>query len=226
MNMTSNVPPAIAQIAPDGNLSAHQKRRFILQMALRRINPGTGSSAQLMKERTTMQAWPDLRKILEGLDWLVIGGVATRAYMPERMTKDLDILVRKIDGNTVMERLNKAGYALVSQLAIAGFAMRSPAGVDVDVLLGEDPWLDEAFAASTADLAGYPVISLPFLVILKLTANRLRDMGDLSTILGWAEETDLAAVRKTVARHLPAEREDLESIIYLGQQERKSAWNS
>ena len=42
-----------------------------------------------------MNSWPDLRKILKGILWVIIGGVATRAYMPERMTKDLDILVKE-----------------------------------------------------------------------------------------------------------------------------------
>ena len=40
-----------------------------------------------------MNPWPDLRQVLTGIPWVVVGGVATRAYMPERATKDLDILV-------------------------------------------------------------------------------------------------------------------------------------
>jgi hypothetical protein len=40
-----------------------------------------------------MNPWPDLRPFLRGIDWVLIGGVATRAYMPERATRDMDILV-------------------------------------------------------------------------------------------------------------------------------------
>jgi len=103
------VPPAIARIAPDGNLTPRQKRRFMIDMLKRRVRPGTGSSAEFMRRRTAMNPWPDLRPILRGIDWAIIGGVATRAYMPERMTKDLDILVHKDDGEAVMARLKKAG---------------------------------------------------------------------------------------------------------------------
>ncbi len=52
-----------------------------------------------------MHPWPDLRPILEGIPWVIVGGVATRAYMPERVTQDLDILVRHRDGGEVRARL-------------------------------------------------------------------------------------------------------------------------
>ena len=86
------VPPAIAKIAPDGNITPRQMRHFLIQMGLRRQKPGTGSSHEFMKRRTALNPWPDLREILKGIDWVLIGGVATRAYMPERVTKDMDIL--------------------------------------------------------------------------------------------------------------------------------------
>ena len=50
-----------------------------------------------------MHPWPDLRELLGGLDWVIVGGVATRAYMPERMTNDLDILIRASDGPAVLD---------------------------------------------------------------------------------------------------------------------------
>jgi hypothetical protein len=227
MSMALNVPPAIAKIAPDGNLTPRQKRQFLIQMALRRVKPGTGSAPEFMRERTAMHTWPDLREILEGIDWVIIGGVATRAYMPERMTKDLDILVRKSDGEAVIERLKKAGYKLVSRLAVEGYLMRSPQGVDVDVLFGKYPWLDEALANPERDPAGYPVITLPYLIVLKLVANRLRDMSDLAIMLGWADEEALNKIREVVRRYLPNEKDDLESMIFLGQHEQKDSpdWN-
>ncbi len=87
------VPPAIAKIAPDGNLTPCQVRRFMIEMALKRGKPGTGSSHEFMK--TAMNPWPDLRPILKGIQWAIVGGVATRAYMPERTTKDMDIAVHE-----------------------------------------------------------------------------------------------------------------------------------
>jgi hypothetical protein len=216
------IPPAIAAIAPDGNLTPRQRRHFLIQMGLRRQKPGTGSSHEFMMRRTALNPWPDLREILKGIDWVLIGGVATRAYMPERVTKDMDILVRRDDGEEVVERLGAAGYKKVSRLAVPGYLMRSPDGVELDVLFGEYEWLEEALARHGYDPAGYPVIGLPYLIILKLAANRGRDVGDMTTMLGWvSSEDELDKVRAVVARYSPEDSGDLESLIFMGQKERE-----
>lgn len=168
-----------------------------------------------------MHPWPDLRSILKGIDWVLIGGVATRAYMPERATKDMDVLVRDADGAETIERFVKAGYKVMSELAVPGYLLQSPQGVEVDVIFGKYRWLKEALAQPDHDPADYPVISLPFLVILKMIANRGRDVGDLTTMLGWASEEDLSKVRQVVARYSPQDTEDLESLIFIGQKERE-----
>ncbi len=166
-----------------------------------------------------MEPWPDLRDILRGVPWLIIGGVATRAYMAERKTKDMDILVRYDDGEEVIRRLEKAGYKKVSQLAVPGYLMRSPEGVEVDVLFGRYPWLDKALAQPTPDAAGYPAIGLPYLMLLKLTASRAHDWADVSRILGLASDEQLNEVRAVVARYSPEDKDDLESLIFLGKRE-------
>lgn len=163
-----------------------------------------------------MISWPDLRPVLYDIPWIIAGAVATRAYMPERVTKDLDILVRRADGDEVQERLEEAGYTYVTELAIPGFLMRSPEGVEVDVILGEYPWLDEALANPHEDPAGYPVLDLPYLVLMKMVSYRLQDTADLSRMLGLASDEELDRVREVVARYAPDEMSDLESIIYLG----------
>ena len=166
-----------------------------------------------------MNPWPDLRPILEDIPWIIVSGVATRAYMPERATKDLDILVRHRDGDEVRERLEAAGYRYISRLAVPGFLIRSPQGVDMDVILGDYPWLEEALAHPRRDPAGYPVLDLPFLVLMKMVSSRGQDLGDLTRMLGLASEEDLERVRDGVARYTPDEVDDLESLIYLGQVE-------
>jgi len=139
--------------------------------------------------------------------------------MPERATKDLDILIRREDGDEVRERLEAAGYRYVSRLAVPGFLAQSPEGVEVDVVLGDYPWLEEALTRLRQDPAGYPVLALPYLVLMKMESSRGRDLGDLTTMLGLASEEELAQVREVVARYAPEEAEDLESLIYLGQVE-------
>ena len=169
-----------------------------------------------------MNPWPDLRPILQGIDWAIVGGVATRAYMPERMTKDLDILVHQLDSDAVIAKLKEAGYRIESRLAIPGVLMLSPEGVEVDVLFGDYPWLRIALSHPAKDPAGYPVIALPYLIILKMNAQRTRDMGDLGTMLGWASDTDLDEVRKAVAQYAPEDSDDLESLIFIGKREQET----
>ncbi len=214
-----SLPSAIATVAPDGRLTPARRRRIMINMCKRRIKPGTGSAPEFLQRRTAMHTWPDLRPILKGIPWVIVGGVATRAYMPERMTKALDVLVRRQDGSKVRERLEAAGYRYVSHLAVPGFLVISPEGVEVDVLLGDYAWLDEALAHPREDPAGYPVLDLPFLVLMKMASSRSRDFGDLGTMLGLASEEELERVRDVVSRYAPDEVDDLESLIYLGQVE-------
>ncbi|MDO8753282.1 MAG: hypothetical protein Q7J80_05250 [Anaerolineales bacterium] len=215
------IPPAIARIAPDGNLTSRQLRRFMIDMLKRNGKPGTGSSHEFMRRRTAMNPWPDLRPILKGIDWAIVGGVATRAYMPERMTKDLDILVHQKDGEAVIKKLERAGYRIVSQLAIPGCLMLSPDGAELDVLFGNYPWLKEALDQPGHDPAGYPVVKLPYLVMLKMEAQRAQDWTDVSRMLGWASDTDLDEVRAVFKQYMPEDLEDLESLIFIGRKEQE-----
>ena len=104
-----------------------------------------------------MNPWPDLRPILKEIPWVIIGDVATRAYMPERATKDLDILVHHQDRDEVLVRLKAVGYSVISRLAVPGFLLYSPEGVEVDVLFGDYPWLSEALTRHLLK-AGHPSI--------------------------------------------------------------------
>ena len=108
--MDLQLPPVGAAVFPDGELASAQRRRFLIEFCRRRIRPGTGSAPEFLHRRTAMNSWPDLRPILHLIPWAVVGGVATRAYMPERATKDLHILVRAVDGAAVRQQLEAAGF--------------------------------------------------------------------------------------------------------------------
>ena len=217
--------------SPDSSAVAHattrlpprERRRILLDLAKRRQRPGTGSATSFLRRRTAVHPWPDLRPILEGLRWAVIGGVATRAYMPERTTFDLDIVVHPDDAEEAWRRLERAGFVPAGPLAIPGRIWTAPDGVEVDAVEGRYDWIDEALASPAADEAGLPVIGLPYLVIMKMTSSRGVDLGDLTRMLGLASEDQLALVRRALARHAPEDQEDLETLIYLGQQEFREA---
>ncbi|MBL8088935.1 MAG: hypothetical protein JNJ43_01305 [Anaerolineales bacterium] len=218
--MATNIPPAIAKIALDGNLTPRQMRRIIIDMVLRNGKSGTGSAHEFMHRRTAMNPWPDLRPILKDVEWAIVGGVATRAYMPERMTKDLDILVHEKDGEAVIKSLEGAGYRIASKLAIPGYLMLSPDGTEVDVIFGNYRWLKKALSDLGKDPAGYPVLKLPYLVMMKMNAQRVRDIGDLGTMLGWASDSDLDEVRAVIREFAPEDLDDLESLIFIGKKEK------
>lgn len=169
-----------------------------------------------------MTPWPDLRATLSGIPWVIVGGAATRAFMAERVTKDLGVLVRSEDGLEALDRLTEAGFAVVSELSRGGYVLRSQDGVEVDLLLSTEPWFAEAVATPAQDAAGYPIMDLPFLVLMKLTSARTQDWADVARMLGQATADRLDAVREVVRRFSPDDVEDLESQIYLGQMEMDS----
>ena len=166
-----------------------------------------------------MNPWPDLREILRGVPWAIVGGVATRAYMPERLTKDMDVLVHEQDGDEAIRRLKQAGFTVESALPIPGYVIRSPEGAEIDILFSHAPWLAQALSQPESDAAGYPVIGLRYLVLLKLQSARTQDWADVSRMLGQASDDQLDEVREFISDASPEDAEDLESLIYLGKQE-------
>ncbi len=88
--------------------------------------------------------WPDLTSILSPIRWAVVGAVATRLYMPERMTQDLDIVIRSVDGSQVRQKLTEAGFIYQGELSIGGSSWLTPDGELVYILEGNDVWWIEA----------------------------------------------------------------------------------
>ena len=165
--------------------------------------------------------FPDLTSVLHPIPWAVVGAVAARMYMPERMTQDLDIVVRLADAPTVRQKLTTAGFQYSGELAIAGASWMTPDGRSIDVLESAEPWLAQALteAQQNRDAQGLPVVPLPYLVLMKFQAGRVQDVADITRMLGQAREEMLAAVRRLFTALLPAEMADLESLIARGQLE-------
>jgi hypothetical protein len=112
-----------------------------------------------------MQPVPDLQGILAPIPWVLVGGLALRAYIPERMTLDIDILIHERHAEAVRAALLNDGYQVTGVLSIGGFSVHS-ADQDappIDVLTRADTWLDTALKHPSADAAGYPVLSRSYL---------------------------------------------------------------
>jgi len=155
------------------------------------------------------------------MECAVIGAVATRQYMPERATRDLDLIVAAKDLNDVGERLLAAGYKPAGTLAIGGSSWLSPDAHEIDVLAGHEEWWPTAIhdAQANRDAQGLPILSLPYLVLMKLRASRAQDLADISRMLGQAGESQLRETREVVGRYAPKDLPDLQSLVELGRLE-------
>jgi hypothetical protein len=190
---------------------------LFLRMALRRAARGTGSTNSFFERRTAMQPIPDLQRILASLPWVLVGGLALRAYIPERMTLDVDILVHERDAEATRSALLNAGYRIAGLLSISGFSVQidDPAAPPIDVLTRSDPWIDAALAHPVADPAGYPVLGRPYLILLKLQAGRTQDLADVQRLLARVPQPERLSIRQLVQRYAPELIEDYDSLCTL-----------
>lgn len=165
--------------------------------------------------------WPNLNDVLGDIDWAVIGGVGTRHYMPERVTRDLDILVHRDDSPRVADALTAAGYARVGDLRIGGSAWRTEDGTYVDVIESTAFWVRDALvqATSNRDVQGLPILPLPYFSLMKFQAARAQDLADLTRMFGLATDQQLGQVRTVFRLYEPDGLDDLESLIELGRLE-------
>jgi hypothetical protein len=196
-----------------------QKRKQFINLVMKYVKKGSGSSLEFLNSRSWTYAVTNLNDVIKQAKFVVVGGVATRLYMPERMTLDLDILVRVKDAQLVYEDLEQANGQKVGDLSIAGTQWRLDDGTSLDVLEFEGDWVTEAIASPNYAPDGLPVIGLPYLVLMKLIAGRSQDIADISRMLGAAEDLQLQRVKKVINQYLPNAIEDLESLVVLGKLE-------
>ena len=153
--------------------------------------------------------------------WAVVGGVATRMYMPERSTKVLDIAIRSEDAPQVHRRLSDAGFAMKGRRTIEGTAWSARDGTPLDVLELDAEWADDAllYAASNKDVTGAPIMPLPYLVLMKFRSGRLQDIADIGRMLVSARDQQLDAVRAALRRYEGDALDDLDATIALARLE-------
>lgn len=89
----------------------------------------------------------------------------------------------------------------------------------IDVVESPEPWVPEALELPARDPQGLPVLTLPYLVLMKVQAGRTQDLADSARMLGLASDQERDAAREVVRRWLPDAEEDMESLIKLGRLE-------
>lgn len=166
-------------------------------------------------------AWLDLTAVLAPIPWAVVGAAATRLYMPERATQDLDVAIRAQDAPAAREKLARARFTHVGELSIGGSTWRAPDGQTIDVIEGREEWWNDALheAQTNRDAQGLPILPLRFLTLMKFQSGRVQDIADITRMLGQADPSALDAVRALFEQFAPADLSDLESLITLGKLE-------
>lgn len=196
------------------------QRQAIIRITKKYNQRGTGSSISLLDSRTWTFFVSDLRQFIKRSSFIIVDGVATRLYMPERMTLDVAVLIRSSESTLAYQDLSLSGCMKVDDLSIPGTQWKLPDGSELDVLESNADWVKFALEDPNYAPDGQPVIKLEYLVLMKLLAGRSQDIGDISRMLGGASDQDLTQVRTTIQAYLPTALEDLESLIALGQLER------
>ena len=135
----------------------------------------------------------DLADILNprGIAWAVAGAVAANNYRDEtRTTSDLDVLLTlAADSITdIQDAMHKRGWKTTA-LVPEGFLLRVEHSNHgrIDLLVSQTDYEDTALtraqsAALGADLR-FKTLAVEDVVILKLIANRYRDVADVESIL-------------------------------------------
>lgn len=180
------------------------------------MQPGSGSGPDLLRARTWRNPVTDLRAFVT-VPFVIVGGVAMRLYAPERMTDDLGILIHASQEGQLSRELEQAGAIKQGNLSRGGSHWRLPGEENLDVLVSEETWAVEALVNPVSGPDGLPVVAMSYLVLMKMQASRGIDIGDLSRMLGAADEENLGETRRVIRRTLPDAVEDLESLIQLGQ---------
>jgi hypothetical protein len=194
---------------------------LVIDIARRHQRAGSGSAPAFLRRRTTQMKWTDLTPVLAPIPWAVVGAAATRLYMPERLTQDLDVAVQAEDAPQARKRFTAAGFVQRGELSIGGSTWSAPDGLTIDVIEGHEPWWPDALSEAQAnrDAQGLPILPLRYLVLMKFQSGRVQDIADITRMLGQADEARLDAVRALFKKYAPSDLADLESLITLGKLE-------
>ncbi len=166
----------------------------------------------------------------EGVQGVVIGGLAASILGRPRLTRDVDVLVLADEGHwgTFLAAGAKHGFVPRRADALA-FAQETrvllvrhePSGIDADLVFGSLPFEKEAITrAEWVELDGVRIpLPLPEdLIIMKAVAHRPQDREDIAAILMAHPRLNLRRVRRWVREfsavlEMPEILNDLEALL-------------
>lgn len=132
-----------------------------------------------------------------GVPYAVVGGNAVASWVATvdegavRNTRDIDLLVRRSDLPAITAALEHAGFVRDEVLDVVLFrdgAEGKPSEAVHLLFAGEKTRPDHLLPApeiqAVKDLAGFPVIALDVLVLMKLMSNRRKDQVHVQDMIG------------------------------------------
>ena len=129
----------------------------------------------------------------EEIEWALAGGLAMHLYGSPRLTKDVDIIASKNLSLTPQHRLGFGGSSYTLQIGRYN--------VQIDWIVRSDGYqkyyraaLKEAIELSN----GLRLVTPEWLVILKITAGRQKDLDDIIFLLRQQQTVDRPAVKQKV----------------------------
>jgi len=129
----------------------------------------------------------------ENVTWALIGGIAMHIYGGDRMTSDVDVISEKVLSLTAERPLNFGGERYRSKVGDKDVA--------VDWIVREDeakPFYVNALR-DAVKIAGVPIITPEWLVILKYLAGRFKDQQDAVFLLKEKGLVNRRLIKKKIA---------------------------
>lgn len=146
--------------------------------------------------------------VLPANEWALIGGAAVVLHLGRSrrvISPDLDLYL-----SPASERVIRVVF---EQLAPGAFGyLLNYRGLAVDLLIAAEPWQQEAVCLAMA-IAGYQVVTLPYLIVAKVVAGRDKDLEDLALIYAFAPQAFVEA--SLLCTFAGVEAEDFDSTMAL-----------
>ena len=217
----------MSQIVSTEFETAAGRRRFYLDVGLRKRPMGSGSAMDTLMQSPREKLFIIMENLFGDIPAIVAGGVATRAYSPERKTKDIDILISHARYDDAIAGLGPLGWRHDGKLFFRNglLGLYGSAWLKDDqklnVMATHQPWAEQALSQHSYDQTGLRIIPLPYLVLMKIDSARGIDQGDLTRMLGLLDDAALERVVEVVERHYsdPHGAEDVRQYATLGRLE-------
>jgi hypothetical protein len=177
------------------------------------------SPTTIYRLNSTLLSAEKLRSLLpQGVRYVIVNGMASAHYQPARFTEDIDLMVLAEDSITVEQALSSAGWTQLGVISFGGSSWQSANGELIDLLHApEQPWVTAALSSPIETSAGLPVIDLPYLLILKLSATRAVDISDIVGMLQHASDPEKQRIRQVIATHRNDLLEDFDQFSAISQ---------